>query len=163
MKTHPRIKKVVPSLGVSDIRRSMSFYGDFFGFEVVDSFEAESGEMAWCWLRAGVGELMLQQLDDEQQITLHPAIGQSWVLYLRPDDIEDTHRRLRAAGIEVTDIETTGYGARECFATDPDGYELWLSEPESGLGPDDEDDGDEEEDDPDDEAPGYNGRPGQLH
>lgn len=146
-----RIRKLVPSLGVSDLQRSVAFYADFFGFEVVDSFENEQGEMIWCWLRAGVGELMLQQLDEEQQITLNPAIGQSWALYLRPDDLGATHRRLQAAGVEVSGITLTGYGARECFATDPDGYELWLSEPESGLGPDDEED-DEDGADPEDDG-----------
>ncbi|MBI1394898.1 MAG: hypothetical protein GC151_02870 [Betaproteobacteria bacterium] len=142
----PRVKKLVPSLGVSDIQRSMAFYSDFFGFEVVDSYENDDGETVWCWLRAGVGELMLQQLDEEQQITLHPAIGQSWALYLRPDDLGDTHMRLRSSGADVSDLEMTGYGARECFVTDPDGYELWLSEPEAGLGPDDEDDDPEDDD-----------------
>lgn len=151
----PRVRKLVPSLGVSDMQRSLAFYSDNFGFEVVDSFENEDGETLWCWLRAGVGELMLQQLDNDQQITLHPAIGQSWVLYLRPDDIVATHERLRTAGLEVSEIEMTAYGSRECFVTDPDGYELWLSEPEQGLGPDDEEDdeGESEEDDEDDDEP----------
>ena len=143
--SRPRVKKLLPSLGVSDIRRSMSFYREFFGFEVVDSFENEDGELLWCWLRAGVGELMLQQLDPEQQITLDPAIGQSWSLYVRTDDILAARARLRAAGIDVSDIEVTAYGAKECFSTDPDGYVLWLSEPEQGRGPDDEDDDDDAE------------------
>ena len=63
----PRVRKLVPSLGVSDMQRSLAFYSDYFGFEVVDSFENEDGETLWCWLRAGVGELMLQQLDNERQ------------------------------------------------------------------------------------------------
>jgi catechol 2,3-dioxygenase-like lactoylglutathione lyase family enzyme len=146
--SRPRVKKLLPSLGVSDIRRSVLFYRDVFGFEVVDSFENEDGELIWCWLRAGVGELMLQQLDPDQQITLDPAIGQSWCLYLRTDDILATRARLRAAGLDVSEIDVTGYGARECFATDPDGYVLWLSEPEQGRGPDDEDDDEGEGDAP---------------
>lgn len=147
----PRLKKLVPSLGVADLERSVAFYREFFGFETVDSYDNEDGEMVWCWLRAGVAELMLQQLDAEQQITLNPAIGQSWVLYLRPDDIEDTQQRLRRGGVDVSDIEQTAYGARECFVTDPDGYELWLSEPEAGAGPDDEDD-EGDDDDPEEEV-----------
>lgn len=150
----PRVRKLVPSLGVADLQRSLSFYTDLFGFEVADSFENEQGDTVWCWLRAGVAELMLQQLDESQQITLQPAIGQSWALYLRPDDIEGTHRKLRAAGVDVSDVEVTAYGAKECFATDPDGYELWLSEPDSGLGPDDEDEDEGEDDDAVDEDDG---------
>lgn len=146
----PRTRKLVPSLGVADLRRSIAFYRDFFGFSLVDAYEDESGEPVWCWLRSGVAELMLQQLSPDQQIALEPALGQSWVIYLRPADLDGVHRELRGAGVEVTDISDTSYGARECFATDPDGYELWLSEPDSGTGPDDEDDDDE---DPDDEEP----------
>ncbi len=64
-------------------------------------------------------------------------------MYLRPDDIDETRRQLLQAGVEVSAIELTAYGARECFLTDPDGYELWLSVPEQGLGDDDEDEEDE--------------------
>ena len=144
-----RVRKLVPSLGVADLRRSIAFYRDFFGFTLVDAYEDDNGEPVWCWLRSGVAELMLQQLPSEQQITLEPALGQSWVVYVRPADLDEVHRELSVAGVAVTDIAETSYGARECFATDPDGYELWLSEPEAGADPDDDDD--DEEVDPDDD------------
>lgn len=145
----PRVKKLLPSLGVSDLRRSIAFYRDFFGFSLVDHFDDDAGETVWCWLRSGVAELMLQQLTPDQQITLEPALGQSWVLYIRPADIDDMRARLIAAGVAVGDISLTSYGARECFVQDPDGYELWLSMPEAGKGADDED-----ADDPGDELDG---------
>lgn len=142
----PRVRKLVPSLGVSDLHRSIAFYRDFFGFTLIDSWENAAGEAVWCWLRAGAAELMLQQLTPEQQITLEPAVGQSWVMYLRPADIDEARRQLLRAGVEVSEIELTAYGARECFLTDPDGYELWLSVPEQGRGGDDDDDADDDED-----------------
>lgn len=140
----PRIRKLVPSLGVSDLRRSTAFYSEFFGFTLLDSWENEAGEVVWCWLRSGVTELMLQQLSPDEQITLEPAVGQSWVLYLRPTDIDEMREALVAADIEVSEISLTVYGARECFLVDPDGYELWLSVPEQGQGAEDEDDEDGE-------------------
>jgi uncharacterized glyoxalase superfamily protein PhnB len=157
--TKPRVRKLVPSLGVSDLHRSIAFYREFFGFALIDSWENAAGEAVWCWLRAGAAELMLQQLTPEQQITLEPAVGQSWVMYLRPDDIDETRRQLLRAGLEVSEIELTAYGARECFLTDPDGYELWLSVPEQGRGGDDDDADDEEDesvdsDDSDGDPPG---------
>lgn len=163
----PRVRKLVPSLGVSDLHRSIAFYREFFGFALIDSWENAAGEAVWCWLRAGAAELMLQQLTPEQQITLEPAVGQSWVMYLRPDDIDETRRQLLRAGLEVSEIELTAYGARECFLTDPDGYELWLSVPEQGRGGDDDDADDEEDesvdsDDSDGDSPaGRSTRP--LH
>jgi uncharacterized glyoxalase superfamily protein PhnB len=85
--------------------------------------------MAWCWLRAGGAQLMLQQLAADQQIRLNPAIGQSWVVYLRVDDLDAVHSRLREGGFPVSDIGETQFDAREFFVPDPDGYELWVSEP----------------------------------
>jgi uncharacterized glyoxalase superfamily protein PhnB len=146
----PRLRKLVPSLGVSDLRRSIAFYREFFGFEPVDGVEDAEGALLWVWMRSGVAELMLQQLDADAKVTLDPALGQSWVLYLRPADIRDTQARLAAAGIEVSAVETTAYGAEECFARDPDGYELWLSVPDSGRGADDDDDEGDDGDAPDD-------------
>jgi len=34
----PGVTKAIPSLGVSDIHRSVGFYREFFGFEVEDSY-----------------------------------------------------------------------------------------------------------------------------
>ena len=163
-----RVKKLLPSLGVSDLRRSIAFYRDFFGFSLVDHFDDAAGATVWCWLRSGVAELMLQQLTPDQQITLEPALGQSWVLYIRPADIDDLRRRLVAAGVDVSEIALTGYGARECFVQDPDGYELWLSMPEAGKGADDDDDegegnGDEVHDGDLDEAEADTGGDSRLH
>ncbi len=152
--TRARVIKLIPSLGVSDIDRSVSFYREFFAFKVVDSYEA-NGRMSWCWLRSGEAELMLQQLSADQQIRLNPAIGQSWVIYIRPEDIDATRARLKQAGFPVSDPVMTSYRARECFLTDPDGYELWLSVPRAHSNGDDEDEEDDdngrEEDEEEDE------------
>ena len=40
-KRNASVTKLIPSLGVSDIDRSVGFYRQFFGFRVVDSYEAE--------------------------------------------------------------------------------------------------------------------------
>lgn len=123
-----RATRLVPSLGVSDIERSVGFYRAFFGFEPIDSYD-DDGRTAWCWLRADGAELMLQQLSADQQIRLNPAIGQSWVIYVRVGDIDALHARLRQGGFPASDIGETAYGTREFFVSDPDGYELWISVP----------------------------------
>lgn len=141
--TKQRLHALVPSLGVSDLRRSIAFYRDFFGFEPMDSAEDAEGAPLWVWLRSGKAELMLQQLDPDAQITLDPALGHSWVLYLRLADLPRIRDRLAAAGVEVSAVTSTPYGARECFARDPDGYSLWLSAPGASRG---SAEGDDEED-----------------
>jgi lactoylglutathione lyase len=146
--------KLIPSLGVSDIDRSVDFYRRFFGFRMIDSYE-EEGRMVWCWLQVGDANLMLQQLSADQQITLNPAIGQSWVIYLRPNDLPGLHAQLSKGGFPVSEIAQTSYGATEFFVPDPDGYELWVSVP-AGNGEDDDeeeetDDGEDDYDDEDDD------------
>ncbi len=125
--------KLIPSLGVSDLERSLDFYRTFFGFDVVDSYD-DDGRMAWCWLRTGPADLMLQQLSADQQIRLNPAIGQSWVVYVRVDDLDATHARLKQGGFPVSEIDETEYDTREFFVPDPDGYELWISAPGDAEG-----------------------------
>jgi predicted enzyme related to lactoylglutathione lyase len=149
-KRNAAVTKLIPSLGVSDIDRSVGFYGQFFGFRVVDSYEVE-GHMAWCWLQSNGADLMLQQLSGDQQITLNPAIGQSWCIYIRPDDLPELHARLTKAGFPVSEIARTSYGASEFFLSDPDGYELWISVPAANGEDDDEDEDEEDENDGDDE------------
>lgn len=122
------MKKLVPSLGVGDIDRSLEFYRRNFGFEAVSTFE-DGDRLVWCCLRSGDTELMLQQLDPASPASPPGAERPSWVLYLSPPDIRTLHRRLLENGVPVGPLERTDYGAEECFVRDPDGYELWLSAP----------------------------------
>ncbi|MDX1624004.1 MAG: VOC family protein [Gemmatimonadota bacterium] len=115
--------KLVPSLGVEDIERSLAFYRDHFGFEVTTDHAVE-GELVWCCLRSEGAELMLQQLGPDHPTPPDPP---SWVLYLSPPDVRELHAQLKAGGVEVSPLEPTSYGTVECFAKDPDGYELWIS------------------------------------
>lgn len=120
--------KAVASLGVGDIGRSIQFYRSHFGFQIADSYE-EGEDTVWCWMQTASADLMLQQLSEEQQITLDPAIGQSWVLFLRVLDIRATHRTLKSAGVSVDEIRESSYGTLEFIAKDPDGYDLWITMP----------------------------------
>jgi uncharacterized glyoxalase superfamily protein PhnB len=119
---------LIPSLGVSDLGRSLDFYQRFFDFQVADSYE-EQGLKQWCWLRAGNAQLMLQQLTADQQIRLDPAIGQSWMMYIRVDDIDAVRSELARAGFAPGEITETAYTTREFLVADPDGYDLWISVP----------------------------------
>jgi uncharacterized glyoxalase superfamily protein PhnB len=126
--------RLIPSLGVSDLERSVEFYRTYFGFEIADSYD-DDGRIGWCWLRTQGADLMLQQLSGDQQIRLNPAIGQSWVVYMRVDDLDALHARFRRGGFPASDIAETAYDTREFFVPDPDGYELWVCAP---LGDEDE-------------------------
>lgn len=123
--------KAVVSMGVADIGCSIEFYRVHFGFQMSDSYE-EGEDMVWCWLQTASADIMLQQLSEAQQITLDPAVGQSWVLFLRVLDIHQTHRKMQSAGVRVDEVRETSYGTLEFIAKDPDGYDLWVTMPVEG-------------------------------
>jgi uncharacterized glyoxalase superfamily protein PhnB len=50
------------------------------------------------------------------------------------DDLDAVHRKLQEGGFPVSEIEDTHFDAREFFVQDPDGYELWVSQPGEGSG-----------------------------
>ena len=124
------LQSLIPSLGVSDIQRSLAFYRDCFGFSIVDSHEPD-GELVWCHLRSGGAELMLQQLTTAQE---DHALGigyPRWVIYVRPENLQQVHVTLAEAGNAVSEITRTPYGSEECHLVDPDGYESGVSAPVS--------------------------------
>ena len=132
----PMKPALVPELDVADLDESLRFYVEVCGFRVLYGRPEER----FAYLEREGAELMLQQLSADQQIRLDPAVGQSWVIYLRVDDIEALHARLKRGGFPVSEIAPTSYGTRECFVSDPDGYELWISVPIASAGDSEEDD-----------------------
>ena len=134
------LQSLIPSLGVSDIQRSLVFYRDCFGFSIVDSHESD-GELVWCRLRSGGAELMLQQLTTDQLERALSLGYRRWVIYVRPENIKQVHGSLADAGHDVSEIKSTRYGSEECYVIDPDGYDIWISGPvEGGDVPDDKKD-----------------------
>lgn len=121
------LKAAVVSLGVADIERSIDFYRKHFGFEPADEYRSE-GEIVWCCLRSGNGELMLQRLDAEMTRRLQARAGrQTFVIHLRADHIRSIWNSLRSADLKPSTLKQTSYGTEEFLVEDPDGYELWVS------------------------------------
>jgi len=119
--------KIVPSLLVSDIQRSVAFYRGLLGFLMINSY-CEAGQLVWCHLKSGGAELMLQQAEGKSPHRMaddHP----NWAIYLSPGDIEAMYKELQEAGHKTTSLNETSYGTKEFTTLDPDGYELWVSHP----------------------------------
>jgi uncharacterized glyoxalase superfamily protein PhnB len=122
------MRAAVASLGVSNIRFSMRFYREHFGFDVVESYAPDGEEPVWCRLRSGAAEIMLQQLGESQMPSLVSAeTPSSWVLYLNTTDIRACRATFDHFVYPASDIEATEYGTEEFYVTDLDGYEIWVS------------------------------------
>jgi methylmalonyl-CoA/ethylmalonyl-CoA epimerase len=107
---------------VSDIARSVVFYRDALGLELL--FEAPPG---LAFFDCGGIRLMLSRPEGD----FKP--GSSAVTYFRISDIEGTHASLGARGVSFVDephliAKMPGHDLWMCFFTDPDGHTLALME-----------------------------------
>ncbi len=112
------LSSLVPMQPVRNLAASILFY-EKLGFSV----EQRRDDWGWARLRCGPCELML-----DQSINLHAGIPRIAVLYLYPDDIVEFHRRARANGLALPDLDTTFYGMTEFRIEDPDGNRLWVGQ-----------------------------------
>jgi len=120
------VSGVVALLSVVDMRKSLAWYRDVLGFEVVSKWEPE-GVLHWAMLRLGGAHLMLNSRFEtmEEAASFKPAAKLDDVtLYFSCKDADEAYRDLRAKGCATAEPETTFYGARQLFVRDPDGYQL---------------------------------------
>ena len=122
-----RIREQIPLIAVRDMRRSLAFYRDLLGMDVVASWPDSPAVPGWAALGAGAARLMLHEghhRRDERTFVSGGTITMS--LYV--DGLDAIHSALVSAGARPTSIERMPYGARECYLNDPDGHELALVE-----------------------------------
>ena len=50
-------------------------------------------------------------------------------LYFACDDVDAAHAELRARGVATREPFVTGYGMKQVYLKDPDGYEICLQQP----------------------------------
>lgn len=113
-----KLNQIVPMLPISNLAASIEFY-EKLGFEV----EAQDDELQWAYLSFSESSLMI-----DQSINQHPDSRRQSVLYLYPEKIEEFHREVRAAGIEIPDLDVRFYGMTEFRLQDPDGNRLWIGQ-----------------------------------
>ncbi len=122
-----KLTALIPMLSVSDLKRTMSFYGERLGFGVLNSFG--DPEPRWCMLgRDGVRIMFNQPPQDETGPRFHngPRIfrfSTSIQTMSRPCTL-----RWKSAGLSVSELRVTDYRMKEFELRDPDGYWLWFGQ-----------------------------------
>jgi catechol 2,3-dioxygenase-like lactoylglutathione lyase family enzyme len=118
---------VTPLLMVYDMRRSVAFYRDVLGFEVVQTWQPD-GRLYWAMLKLGDAAVMLNaEFEDDQRPPTPPPRrepGHGLILYFGCADVDEAYGHLRANGCEVASPQTAHYGMKQVFVSDPDGFEL---------------------------------------
>jgi catechol 2,3-dioxygenase-like lactoylglutathione lyase family enzyme len=132
------VRGLTPLLQVYDMPTSVRFYRDVLGFEVVStSPKLGTDRFHWALLRLGSAELMLNtayEFDndrpaepDHTRIAAHDDTG----LFFGCPDVDAAYEELRGKGVTLEKPVVTGYGMKQLYLRDPDGYGLcfqWSAE-----------------------------------
>jgi len=126
------LRGVCPLLQVFDMPASLAFYRDVLGSNVIGSAPpgAIEDRFGWVWLQHGDTEIMLNTAydpddvrpprPDVQRVATHGDTG----LFIGTPDVDAVYDHLRAHGIDVQPPNTTHYGMKQLYVTDPDGFGL---------------------------------------
>jgi catechol 2,3-dioxygenase-like lactoylglutathione lyase family enzyme len=129
---------MTPLLQVFDMAKSLKFYCDVLGFEIVQAdSNTEAPNHNWVWLRLQGTDLMLNTAYEYDQrpaaanarrVAAHDDV----TLYFAAPDVDAVYAHLRANGIDVKEPTLAPYGMKQLYFHDPDGFSLcfqWRAEP----------------------------------
>ena len=124
------LQNCTPNMMVEDVDRTVAFYREVLGFEVVMTVPDE-GPFDWAMVRRDGVELMFQSrasLAAEYPELEARTAGGALTLYLDVKDAAGLYERLRDRVAVVKESHTTFYGKREFAIRDTDGFILTFAE-----------------------------------
>jgi lactoylglutathione lyase len=110
-------------LRVSDLERSIRFYEQAFGLQVVMRHEAD--KMAFLQT-PGTGEIVTLREDPGDRVGDGGGIDHFGFPLVDARDLEDAIREVEAAGGRLIERETIAGGYPTAFVADPDGYRIQI-------------------------------------
>jgi catechol 2,3-dioxygenase-like lactoylglutathione lyase family enzyme len=130
------IRGLTPLLSVYDMPTSLRFYRDMLGFEVVTSSPpVEEVAFHWCMLRLGAAEVMLNttyEFNSERPAvreSAREAVHGDTCLYIGCPDMDAIYEELKDKVADIQKPVVSGYGMRQMYLRDPDGYNLCFQWP----------------------------------
>lgn len=136
-----KISKLSPNFEVTDIRKTVAFYVENFGFNLmmavpetqdgIDHIFAENKEYVYAMMQKDNVEFMFQRSDTFKNDVVYSqglSIGASVSIYMDIEGIEAFHQKMKEKNLQVTDLKTTWYGMQEFYLKDLNGYILGFAE-----------------------------------
>lgn len=129
------IRGMTPLLLVFDMPRSIRFYRDILGFEIIEK-AGPGDDCGWALLALGNVELMLNETYEKGERPSEPDLARvsahgDTALFFGCEDLDEAFRYLRAEGVEAKEPVVRPYGMKQLYVTDPDGYTLCFQWPSS--------------------------------
>ncbi len=117
---------LAPAITTSDLKKSMHFYIDGLGFEIIDKGEAD-GVVRFVMLQAGEARIGLGQDDFAKGKDRVKGVGQR--LWIRTtQDLTELATRAKAAGIKLdSEPAKLPWGPLGFALTDPDGFMITIA------------------------------------
>ena len=136
-----KISKLSPNFEVSDIRKTVAFYTENFGFNLImavpetqdgiDQTFAENKEYVYAMIQKDNVEFMFQRSDTFKNDVVFSKglnIGATVSFYMDVEGIKEFYQDLKSRNIELTELKTTWYGMQEFYIKEVNGYILGLEE-----------------------------------
>ncbi len=125
------LKKLTPNLMVEDVARTLDFYRDVLGFQVLTTVPPDQPPFTWGMVSRDGVELMFQSrasLGADIPALADVPIGASQTFYIEVEDIDALYAAIKDRVEIVLDMHTTFYDTREFAFRDVNGYILAFSE-----------------------------------
>lgn len=136
-----KISKLSPNFEVADIRKTVAFYVEKFGFKLImavpetqDSIDptfAENKEYVYAMMQKDSVEMMFQRSDtfkNDVVFSKDLPIGATVSFYMEMEGIQEFYQDLKSKNLELTELKTTWYGMQEFYVRDLNGYILGFAE-----------------------------------
>ena len=123
------LKKLTPNLMVEDVARTLAFYRETLGFELLTTVPDQAPFDFAMVKRDGV-ELMFQSrasLSENVPALIGSPIGASQTFYIEATNVHELYDSLREKVEIVVDLHSTFYGTQEFYFRDLNGYILSFS------------------------------------
>ncbi len=130
------MKRLTPNLAVKDVRASVNYYTEHFGFvlkmavsedkSAVGDTLVEGKEYVWANIMNGDVGFMFQREDSlkEDVGDFFDRLGASGTFYMEVEDIDTLYHNVKNRVEILKELETTWYGQREFYVRDLNGYVL---------------------------------------
>jgi uncharacterized glyoxalase superfamily protein PhnB len=126
------MKSIVPALAVASIEKSVEFYTQVLGFDILFTLPGADGSLVHASVGRGEASVMFGKLDPSNPHD-QGKLGAGVALYATVADNEDIDayfRRVKDAGATVVQVPKDEFwGHRDWIIADPDGYLLWIGKP----------------------------------